>query len=69
MKIFIIITGLISIFTGFLYFYPEDNVTFNIKLFKEEFFIQFLLFIILGIGIISSAFNLNENYVKKFFKI
>ena len=68
LKIFIIITGLISIFTGFLYFYPDNNVTFNIKSFKEEFSIQFLLFITLGIGIISSAFNLNENLVKKFEK-
>ena len=68
LKIFIILTGITSIFTGFLYFYPDNSVPFNITSFKEEFSIQFLLFITLGIGIISSAFNLNENLVKKFEK-
>ena len=69
MKIFIILTGFMSILIGFLYFYPENKVPFNLKSLKEEFSIQFLLFITLGFGIISIAFNLNESeYAKPFEK-
>ena len=68
-KIFSIFTGVMSIFIGFLYFYPENKVPFNLNSFKEEFSIQFFLFITLGFGIISIAFNINESeYAKPFEK-
>jgi hypothetical protein len=65
-KFFMILTGLTSIFTAFLYHSPDDEFSFNLKLLKEKLPIQFLLFCILGVGIISNAFELSESdYGKK----
>jgi hypothetical protein len=70
-KFFMILTGITSIFTAFLYFSPDDNrYPLNLKLLKEKLPIQFLLFFVLGVGIISNAFLLSESdYVQKPFEV